>query len=582
MSLSQLQEVPIAKTVLLVGPPGAGKSTFCHQTVLHNLAVDRAVIFVTTEYGTHEAEALLKERGLITTSNDLLKFVDGYNQTVGLPVTDRPDTLNASSGNLTSIGIAIAKHQRNIGRKGILLVFDSLTSPYLLCGSDIVRFLRLSLSRFAGDGNSVLACFDEGSGKEEDLVGMMSISNGVVNISIEGDRRVFNVIKHPLMKPKRIDVSLTPRPLKQIRPINIDYVKQNVRLTFGAPGIVLRKEVGDFVNIAWRDLFLWSGMLWDPKRFPRIMHDWIKFHYDARNWGDKDILSFLPWQKRLAFKLFMPKSFSKVKDMKKVATRFLKNQEVMFRVGKSEYLENISKSDEHYYRVYENYECWGFGNVGAPLALVRLAMNGASLSAIENEGKDWNIVETKCIGLGDPYCEHKMVPGEIDELKASLEKDASVIEEINDRLLNNILGFLIHGKPLMERPTLGSFIHIHELQRITRAPLALEKLKLIFRMGGAKAGKMLGERLIDSGLKEQEAVKDILRFIDHCKAGKIALDETLRISENCERFGHKTKEPSCYFTTGFLNGFFYVVKNQHVRETKCIAMEDPYCEWEFR
>ena len=194
MSLSQLQEVPIAKTVLLVGPPGAGKSTFCHQTVLHNLAVDRAVIFVTTEYGTHEAEALLKERGLITTSNDLLKFVDGYNQTVGLPVTDRPDTLNASSGNLTSIGIAIAKHQRKIGRKGILLVFDSLTSPYLLCGSDIVRFLRLSLSRFAGDGNSVLACFDEGSGKEEDLVGMMSISNGVVNIGIEGDRRVFNVI----------------------------------------------------------------------------------------------------------------------------------------------------------------------------------------------------------------------------------------------------------------------------------------------------------------------------------------------------------------------------------------------------
>jgi len=384
------------------------------------------------------------------------------------------------------------------------------------------------------------------------------------------------------MKPKRIDVSLTPRPLEQIRPINIDYVKQNVRLTFGAPGIVLRKEVGDFVNIAWRDLFLWSGMLWDPKRFPRIMHDWIKFHYNARNWWDKDILSFLPWQKRLAFELFMPKSFSEVKDMKKVATRFLKNQEVMFRVGKSEYLENISKTDEHYYRVYENYECCGFGNVGAPLALVRLAMNGASISAIENEGKDWNIVETKCIGLGDPYCEHKMVPGEIDELKASLEKDASVIEEINDRLLNNILGFLVHGKPLMERPTLGSLIHIHELQRITRAPLALEKLKLIFRMGGAKAGKMLGERLMDSGLKEQEAVKDILRFIDHCKAGKIALDETLRISENCERFGHKTKEPSCYFTTGFLNGFFYVVKNQHVRETKCIAMEDPYCEWEFR
>jgi hypothetical protein len=30
------------------------------------------------------------------------------------------------------------------------------------------------------------------------------------------------------------------------------------------------------------------------------------------------------------------------------------------------------------------------------------------------------------------------------------------------------------------------------------------------------------------------------------------------------------------------NGFFSAVKNQHVKETKCIAMGDPYCEWEFR
>ena len=209
-------------------------------------------------------------------------------------------------------------------------------------------------------------------------------------------------------------------------------------------------------------------------------------------------------------------------------------------------------------------------------------MNAISLSTTEREGKNWNIIETKCIGLGHPYCEHKMVPGEINDLQGSLEKDGVVIEKINDRLLKHILDFLLYGKPLMERPSLGSLIHIHELQRITRAPLVLEKLNLIFRMGGAKAGKMLGERLMDSGLKEQEAVKDIVRLIEYCKAGKITLDETLRISENCERFGDETKEPSCYFTTGFLNGFFYAVKNQHVRETKCIATGDPYCEWEFR
>ena len=66
------------------------------------------------------------------------------------------------------------------------------------------------------------------------------------------------------------------------------------------------------------------------------------------------------------------------------------------------------------------------------------------------------------------------------------------------------------------------------------------------------------------------------------------MNETMRIRENCESFWSKlwstpdSNEPSCFFTTGFLNGFFSAVKNQHVKETKCIAMGDPYCEWEFR
>jgi len=38
---------------------------------------------------------------------------------------------------------------------------------------------------------------------------------------------------------------------------------------------------------------------------------------------------------------------------------------------------------------------------------------------------------------------------------------------------------------------------------------------------------------------------------------------------------------SYVFTTGFLNGLFSAVKNQHVREVKCIAAGDPYCEWEI-
>jgi predicted hydrocarbon binding protein len=104
---------------------------------------------------------------------------------------------------------------------------------------------------------------------------------------------------------------------------------------------------------------------------------------------------------------------------------------------------------------------------------------------------------------------------------------------------------------------------------------------MALRMGGAKTGKEVGERLIEVGVKGDEAIRRVIGFMEYCKVGKIDLGETLVIEDNCESFGLRPGQPSCFFTTGFLNGLFSVVKNQRVREVKCIAAGDPYCEWEI-
>jgi predicted hydrocarbon binding protein/KaiC/GvpD/RAD55 family RecA-like ATPase len=587
VSLSQLQEVPPISMILLAGPPGSGKSTFCQQVALQSLAIDRPIIFVTTEYGPSEAERALRERGLRELEPGLLSFVNAYHETVGLSVSDRPDTVHAHCEDLSSIGIAISKLSERIERKGVLLVFDSLTSPYLFSGSEVLRFMRMTLSGFAAEGNAVLACIDEGCGRPEDVVAMMSLSHGVVKMETDDGRRVLNIVKHPKLKPTRIEASLEPEPIGlEDRIFNPEVLAAYIR----RDKAVLRRAIGDFVNIFWPNFAHWSGMLWDPKRFPMMVYEMNKEDGTTGFKNEAVIQAMLPWYVRLLKPLVLPKSFSKVKDMKKLSKMGESNYKDE-RSGIMEYLEDASKTDEHYFRIYESSECWGFKDVGATMAFYLPPLNAGIIKGFESwRGleRDWNVVETKCIGLGDPYCEFKLLPGGIDEVQDSLEKDILVIERIHERLMHHLMEFLLHGKPLLERPTLGSMVNIHRVVHAMVFPaLAGERYRMVLGMGGAKAGKQVGERLLEAGLSEDKAVKRVLDFLNQCKVGKVTVDETIRIVENCESsqtklFTTKEKAPSCYFTTGFLNGFFSAVKNQHVKETKCIAMGDPYCEWEFR
>jgi hypothetical protein len=267
-----------------VGPPGSGKTTFCYQTILRNLTLDRPIIYVLTESSPFETEKSLKEQGLTEVEPDSLNYVDAYNHTVGVSVPIRSDTAYADCNNLSSLDIAIAKMTEKIGRNGILLVFDSLTSPYLFSGSELKRFLRQTLSRFAVRGNAVLVCIDEGCGRIEDLVAMMSLSNGVIKIQTEDDTWVFNIVKHPRIGQKRIEISIKEdwkAEMYDEETWDQKFISSSVEiLKGGTKGARLKEEFEEqsTVNIFWLQLALWSGMFWDPERFPIMSYEvWKEF-----------------------------------------------------------------------------------------------------------------------------------------------------------------------------------------------------------------------------------------------------------------------------------------------------------------
>jgi predicted hydrocarbon binding protein/KaiC/GvpD/RAD55 family RecA-like ATPase len=594
VSLAQIEAVPTGNLILVTGAPGAGKSTFCHQVVLNGVATDRPILFVTTEQGPTEITGLLQEQGLGELAPGALSFVDAFAETVGLATPARADTLGANCEDLNSISVAVAKLQQRVGRKDILLAFDSLTSPYLFNREEILRFIRLCLLRFAAEGNSVVAFMDEGCGRVEDLVAMMSLADGIITMEMGEGSRIIHVVKHPKVPPTKMETPIARSALFTLDGFDPGFGARLYEMGITGRGEPFRKEVGDFVHIFWRDLAAWGGMLWDPKRFPRMTYEFSK---QIEFVGAQEGFPVVPWHVRLLIRLLMPDDFSQPKN---VRTFFRRHKRGMESRGQRimEFMDSASETDEHHLEVREGYNCWGLEKVGARLAFQDCGYVAGILKGFEKGDRDWNVVETKCIGLGDAYCEWKAVPGEIPELKEFLGGlDTSIVERIHDRLMDQLVGFLVHGRPLAERPRLGSRVLFPLMFHVTYPSLLSDRYRMALRMGAAKAGKEVGEHLMDAGLKEDEVITRVIDFMNHCQVGKVtlrpgpsalvgtgsgqALGETIRMSENCESFGLETGEPSCYFTTGFLNGLFASVKGKHVREVKCLAAGDPYCEWEI-
>ena len=116
--------------------------------------------------------------------------------------------------------------------------------------------------------------------------------------------------------------------------------------------------------------------------------------------------------------------------------------------------------------------------------------------------------------------------------------------------------------------------------------MAGDRSRMAIRMGGAKTGVELAERLLSAGLDADQVIERVLSSFATLKAGLASMSaDRITIEENIEPmrtwYMTRLRELSCHFTTGFLNGLLKATHDLRVQETRCLAAGDPYCEWEI-
>jgi predicted hydrocarbon binding protein/KaiC/GvpD/RAD55 family RecA-like ATPase len=596
MSIRELQNVPTGKLFFLIGSPGAGKTTFSQHVIVESLSIDRPTILVSTEEAPAEMILRMSKSGLREPLPDCLRFVDAFTQTVGLSGEKRPDTFEAHCADLNSIMMAISRSRSKMNGRGVLLILDSLTSPYLLSGQEVVRFSQLYLSKVAAEGNAVLVLMDEGVCPSEDFNALLSLADGIIRLDLQGKEQTVELVKHPSLSPATYNQLLEAEPdlMDAVEVMDPEFMRK-FSLSFFFGKDTIRPNVGDFVDPIWPNLCHWSGMFWDPDRFPQMLYELNK--EDQSETGSDLHLAFLPLKYKFGFRMMrvlrgmgiFPSDFSSVAKMKilsKLGFPYQKGGELE-RSGSIRYMPEASRDSSHVYRIDESSDCYHLKGVGAVLASHLPPSMAGQVCAMEGKKRNWNAIETKCLGLGDPYCEVTLVPGEIDELQDSLRKEGVVVERIHRRLIESVTASILGVNDLPQRPHLGDRVHLHVTFHAFGFPhIAGRRAQTAVRMGGAKAGREVAAGLTDAGLEPKESITKFVAFLERINAGRVQADKTkFRIEDNIEplRTFYMTdiREPSCFFTTGFLNGFYNVLFGKHVRERRCLAAGDRHCEWEI-
>lgn len=163
-------ELPLSQNIILVGPPGVGKTTFCETLLSECLENGIQTLYITLDDSPKKIKDRLSKRIDLSGKMEVV-FVDAYSWLTG-GSTERFHV--GSLSNLSDLSVKIVSASSNFGEKAFF-IFDSI-STLLIYNSEneVERFLEVNIARM----------------KNTNSVGIWVVEQGIHSESF------YNVLRH--------------------------------------------------------------------------------------------------------------------------------------------------------------------------------------------------------------------------------------------------------------------------------------------------------------------------------------------------------------------------------------------------
>ena len=189
---------PENSTILLRGSPGTGKSTLCQQFLISGMGSSQPAIYITLDTSPDEIISNMKRFGNISghLKNNLMIFLDAYSWKVGGGKDEEWKKVLQGGLDINSLNVMLSDILKKLAEKDKRSVFDSVSTLLLYIPSDlVVRFIPILIAKCKQARSTQILILEEGVHDEEIVNTLSYLSDGVVEMKMEGPKRYMRMSK---------------------------------------------------------------------------------------------------------------------------------------------------------------------------------------------------------------------------------------------------------------------------------------------------------------------------------------------------------------------------------------------------
>lgn len=190
--------IPEKSSILVLGPPKAGKTTFGMQFLFEGLKNNEYGVCILTNNFPEEFAKRLEKLGALTPilQNGLLRFVDCYSTHVGISKSNTVFIIRVNGPTaLNEISIAMSEILKVLPKNSIKrIVIDSISTLLLYNSPSLVLELVQILNGKAKNSNAnIVFLVEEGTHNEMDITTLGSMADGIFHMKEINNQNLFEI-----------------------------------------------------------------------------------------------------------------------------------------------------------------------------------------------------------------------------------------------------------------------------------------------------------------------------------------------------------------------------------------------------